>query len=133
MPKRDTIRAARYVRVSTDAQAREEESLADQRNGIERYCKAGGFRLVEVVEDRGITGKDFRTRPGMLRIKEVAERKGIDKIIARDMTRLGRSARELLNALAYLEDDCGVQVVLLKEALDTSTPAGRLLLARAGK
>lgn len=116
-----------YVRVSTEMQVREGESLGEQRKAIEKYCKANELKLLEIIEDAGVTGRDFRTRPGILEIHRLAKRKGIDKIIARDMSRLGRSTRELLNVIAYLEEDCGVKVVLLKENIDTSIPAGRLM------
>lgn len=125
--KQQTGRVLGYCRVSTEMQVREGESLGEQRKEIERYCKANGLALLEIIEDAGVTGRDFRDRPGILEIQKLAGQKGIDKIVAKDMSRLGRSARELLNSMAYLEDECGVQVVLLKERLDTSTPAGKLM------
>ena len=120
-------RAVGYIRVSTGAQVREGESLGDQRAAIERYCEANEIELVDVIEDAGESGRDFRTRPGIEKVRRLAGRKAVNLLVARDMTRLGRSARELLNCLEYLETESRVAVVFLKERIDTSTPAGRLM------
>lgn len=53
-----------YVRVSTDEQGRTRLGLEGQRAAIVAECERRGWQLVEVVEDVGYSGKDFR-RPGI--------------------------------------------------------------------
>lgn len=50
------FRIAGYLRVSTDTQANEGYSLADQRAMIERHCAAEGWEIVDFYEDAGVSG-----------------------------------------------------------------------------
>ena len=54
-----------------------------------------------------------------------AVQKKFDYVICARLTRFGRSTKDLLNNLILEENE--VRFVSLKEAFDTSTPAGRLL------
>ena len=120
MPK-----AAGYIRVSTTAQAKEGESLSTQRAGIASYCKNHSLDLGETYADEGISGK-VKDRPQLTALLNDAAEKKFDYVIVNRLTRFGRSARDLVNNLGVL-DDHGVRFVSLKENIDTSTPAGRLL------
>ena len=55
-----------------------------------------------------------------------ASQKAFDCVVVSRLTRFGRSARDLVNNLGAL-DDHNIRFVSLKENIDTSTPAGRLL------
>ncbi len=48
-------RAAIYIRVSTEDQAREGYSLAAQENVLRAFCKMRGYEIVEVYADEGIS------------------------------------------------------------------------------
>ena len=118
-------KAVGYIRVSSSAQAESGESLGDQRAKIQMWASAMGCALVDVAEDAGESGKYF-SRPGLLRVKTMAQAGKIDTLVATKMTRLGRSARELLEVFGFLEE-AGCRIVLLHENIDTSTASGRLL------
>jgi len=118
--------AVGYCRVSTAGQALHGASLPDQQEAIETYCTAHGIELVEVVKDAGISGKKWATRRGIQRVKKMVEHGEADLIVVKSMSRLGRSTRELLNIMAELEQ-AGASLVLLRENLNTSTVAGRLM------
>lgn len=49
-----------------------------------------------------------------------------DIIVVESLSRLGRSTRDLIELVELLKEK-GVQLVSLKEAIDTSTPTGKLL------
>lgn len=117
--------AAGYVRVSTMAQAKEGESLQTQRDGIARYCERHGLELVQLYADEGVSGRK-QDRPGLMALLKDAAQKKFDYVIVARLTRFGRSARDLVGNLGIL-DDSGLLFVSLKERIDTSTPAGRLL------
>ena len=60
------MRAAAYLRVSTDEQANHGVSLAAQRAKVEAYAGLYGLELVAVVEDAGLSAKTLE-RPGLQR------------------------------------------------------------------
>ncbi len=49
-------KAVGYIRVSTQGQVRDGYSLAYQRDEIMRYCAENEIELVEIYEDKGISG-----------------------------------------------------------------------------
>jgi site-specific DNA recombinase len=85
-----------------------------------------GMREVAVIEDLDVTGRNF-VRKGIERIRRMAERREIDALAVYDVSRLGRNVRESLTFLAWLAEQ-GVTILSACEQVDTSTPAGRLML-----
>ncbi|QMW03334.1 recombinase family protein [Spirosoma foliorum] len=63
-------------------------------------------------------------RPGLQRVKEVL-RPG-DTLVVWRLDRLGRSLRDLIDWMNYLEGE-GVALRSLQESIDTSTPTGKLV------
>jgi site-specific DNA recombinase len=119
-----------YVRVSTEKQAKQGESLEEQRVRIEAYCVAGGHRLVAAFADEGISGTvDPEDRPGLHQALMACREKAwdADGLIALDLSRVSRDLGHLL-ALFKGSARHKFDVVLVKDGIDTSTAAGRLLL-----
>lgn len=85
-----------------------------------------GMREVAVVEDIDRTGRHF-DREGIDKIRRLAEQGAIDALAVYDVSRLGRNVRESLTFLAELAD-LGVTILSACEQVDTSSPAGRLML-----
>jgi len=65
------------------------------------------------------------SRPELDKVRLMA-RNG-DVIIIESLSRLGRSTKDLLNLLDEFEMK-GIQLVSLKESIDTATPTGKLLI-----
>lgn len=119
------IRAAAYVRVSTNSQI-DGESLSTQKSTIQAYCISRGWELVNVYTDAGISGtKD--DRPALQALLSAAKAGEIEAVVVRDLSRYGRSARDLLNNLQTLKD-CSVTFISLKEGIDGSGPYGQFML-----
>ena len=118
-------RAVGYVRVSTTAQVQEGESLETQKTAIATYYNQHNLELVETFLDEGISGRK-QDRPGLIALLDGAKQRKFDYVIVTRLTRFGRSTRDLVGNLGILDDN-GVRFVSLKENIDTSTPAGRLL------
>lgn len=113
-------RAALYARVSTFDQEPE-----NQLQELRRYCEARGWTVKEFV-DRGVSGsKD--SRPALDALVKDAKRRKFDVLVVWRLDRLGRNLRHLILLLDELTA-IGVGFVSLAEAIDTSTPAGRLQL-----
>ena len=57
-------RVAGYVRVSTNNQVTDGESLETQKNQIREFCEFKKWKLIEIYEDAGISGSkaDHTTR-----------------------------------------------------------------------
>ena len=118
------IRAAAYLRVSTNSQI-DGESLRTQRSSIQNYCESRGWELSKIYEDAGISGvKD--DRPALQSLLAAAKAGVIDAVVVRDLSRYGRSARDLLNNLQTLKD-CSVTFISLKEGIDGSGPYGEFM------
>lgn len=100
-----------YARVSTSSQ-----HLDRQLDALERY----GY---DDLFTEKMTGTKA-SRPALDNLRMVA-REG-DVIIIESLSRLGRSSKDLLNLLDEFERK-GVQVVSLKESLDSHTATGKLI------
>jgi putative DNA-invertase from lambdoid prophage Rac len=110
-----------YARVSTTNHGQDTElQLKDMRD----YCASRGWNTVEYV-DEGVSGsKD--SRPQLNRMMADAKARKLDVILCWKLDRFGRSLRHLVNSLAELEA-VGVAFISLKDSIDLSTPAGRLM------
>jgi DNA invertase Pin-like site-specific DNA recombinase len=102
-------------------------SPAVQLSAMRRAASLAGLREVgEPVEDLDQTGTHF-SREGIDRIRALVEAGRIDAIAVYDVSRLGRNVLESLQFLKWI-DDRGVVIVSACENIDTSTPAGELML-----
>jgi DNA invertase Pin-like site-specific DNA recombinase len=120
-------RAAIYVRVSTDKQ-----TVENQVTALRHIAERRGWEIVEQYSDAGISGAKGRDgRPGLDQMLKVASRRKFDVIMAWSIDRVGRSLIDLLGTIQTLEA-CGVDLYLDQQALDTTTPAGRLMFQVTG-
>ena len=102
-----------YARVSTQDQKLDRQEDALSRHGIHKanlYCEK-------------ITGTK-RERPELDRLLNVVE-KG-DTVVISELTRLGRSTRDLISIAEQLQKK-GVELVSLKENIDTTTATGKAM------
>lgn len=121
-------RAAAYVRVSTDRQAKEGLSLDEQRRRVEAHVAGQeGWKLVDTFIECGVSGRKD-DRPELRRLLEAVDRGDLDAVVIPKLDRFGRSVRQLHENFARL-DRAGVALVSLTESIDTSTSVGRLLRA----
>ncbi|MGW4467516.1 recombinase family protein [Micromonospora sp. NPDC004704] len=119
-------RVVLYVRVSAlFGRGGEDFHSPDVQLSAMRRVTAG-LREVGEIKDIGETGRDFE-RAGIDRIRRMAERREIDAVAIYDVSRFGRNVRESLVFLAWLAEQ-GVTILSACEQVDTSTPAGRLML-----
>jgi DNA invertase Pin-like site-specific DNA recombinase len=89
-------------------------------------------RGAEEFEDKGISGaKGREKRPGFDRLLKAATTRKIDIVAAWSVDRLGRSLQDLVSFLAEL-NAVGCDLYLERQAVDTTTPAGRALFQMLG-
>ncbi len=127
MGAKRTKRVALYLRVSTDGQTTD-----NQRRELEAVGESAGWGVVEVYEDRGISGARGRDkRPEFDRMLKDASRRRFDMIASWSVDRLGRSLLDLITFLQELRS-LGCDLYMHKQALDTSTPSGRAMFGMLG-
>jgi DNA invertase Pin-like site-specific DNA recombinase len=120
-------RAAIYVRVSTDRQ-----TVENQLRELRQIAERRGWEVVKEYDDAGISGSKGRNdRPGLDEMLKDAQRRRFDIVMAWAIDRLGRSLIDLLGTIQQLET-CGVDLYLDQQAIDTTTPTGRLMFQITG-
>ncbi len=98
-----------------------------QKTDLLALCKRRGWAVQRVYEDKGVSGgKD--SRPALDEMLKEVRRGKVDVVAVWRFDRFGRSTAHLVTALNEFES-LGVDFVSLNEALDTSTPAGRMLFS----
>jgi DNA invertase Pin-like site-specific DNA recombinase len=119
--------AALYVRVSTDGQ-----TVENQVRELKQIAERRGWEITQTYNDAGISGAKGRDqRPGLDQMLKDASRRRFDVVMAWSIDRLGRSLADLLTTIEELEA-CGVDLFLEQQAIDTTTPAGRLMFQVCG-
>ena len=123
MPKR----VALYVRVSTDGQ-----TVQNQLGELRQVADRHGWEIVQTYADEGISGTKGREgRPEFDKLLKAIARREVDMVAAWSVDRLGRSLRDLVSLLSDLQAK-GVDLFLLQQGLDTSTPSGRAMFQMLG-
>ena len=121
------MRAALYVRVSTDHQ-----TVENQIRELTATAEHRGWEIVETYQDAGISGAKGRDqRPGLDQMLKDAQRRKFDVLMVWAIDRLGRSLIDLLTTIQALEA-YGCDVVIDKQGLDTTTPMGKLMFQVTG-
>jgi site-specific DNA recombinase len=121
-------RACVYTRVSTDAQGEDGKvSLPEQERMAKACIESKGWQYVRTYEDNGYTGRNTN-RPALQTMLADVQKGDIDAIVIFKLDRLSRKQRD---TLAIIEDVLlknNVDLVSLRETLDTSTPWGRAMI-----
>jgi DNA invertase Pin-like site-specific DNA recombinase len=95
-----------------------------QLHPLREYAESRGFNMVGEYIDHGISGaKD--SRPALDEMMTAARRRDLDVIVTVKLDRLARSVQHLVGMASELET-LGVDLVVRDQAIDTSTPTGKL-------
>lgn len=119
-----TKRAAIYTRVSTG-----EQNADLQTRELPEFCERRSWHLAETYSDVMTGAKD--KRPALDRLMADARRGKFDVVAVWRFDRFARSTSHLLRALEEFAS-LGIDFVSLSEAIDTSTPAGRMVFTVLG-
>jgi DNA invertase Pin-like site-specific DNA recombinase len=119
-------RVALYARVSTLHGQDPELQLSELREHASRR----GWSVHQEYIDRGISGSR-ESRPALNELMSDAQRRRFDVIAVWKLDRFARSLKWLVNSLAEFEA-LGIHFVSLRDNLDLSTPAGRLMFQIIG-
>ena len=119
---------ASYARVSTDNQAENGFSLADQDARLQAYCTAQGWTACAdfAFVDAGESGAKA-DRPAYRRLLTAITDRLIDRVVVIKLDRLSRNTKDFLELLD-LADAHDVGIVSISENFDTGTPVGRAVV-----
>ena len=119
-----TRRAALYVRVSTAVRG---QTVENQLQPLQEAAGRLGWSIVSIYRDEGISGSRWRDkRPGLNALLKGVARRNFDIVAAWSVCRMGRSLSDLISLLGELQAR-DIDLYLHQQALDTSTPSGRML------
>lgn len=121
-------RAALYIRVSSEEQARHGYSLAEQEYDLRRYAEQQGYSVVGLYADEGTSArKALSRRRGLQRLLEDVQMGSIDIILFKCLDRWFRNIADYYKVQEIL-DQHGVLWECTQEDFNTTTTNGRLLL-----
>jgi site-specific DNA recombinase len=113
-----------WIRVSTDIQVKDESPQHHERRA-RSYAEAKGWNVVTVYRLDALSGKSILDYPETKRMLKDIKQGTITGIIFSKLARLARNTKELLE-ISELFRMYDADLISLAEAIDTSTPAGRL-------
>jgi site-specific DNA recombinase len=113
-----------WIRVSTEDQAHGESPQHHEQRARE-YAKFNGWRVKELYDLSGVSGKTVMEHPEARRMLADLESGHITGLLFSKLARLARNTRELLE-FADIFRQRNADMISLQEKIDTSTPAGRL-------
>ena len=113
-----------WIRVSTEDQAKG-ESPEHHEKRARLYAEAKGWDVVEVYHLEAVSGKSVMAHPDTKKMLSDIKHGNITGLIFSKLARLARNTRELLD-FADLFRESNADLISLQEAIDSSTPAGRL-------
>jgi site-specific DNA recombinase len=117
-----------YIRVSTDEQATNGQSLDAQRAKLEAYASLYDLEIVEIIDDAGQSAKKLR-RPGLERARQMLDNGQADGLLICKLDRLTRSVADWQKLIdRHFGERAGKQLFSVADSIDTRTAAGRLVL-----
>ncbi|MCC8125737.1 MAG: recombinase family protein [Akkermansia sp.] len=113
------FRAAIYCRLSKDDDLDgTSASIANQRDMLEKYCERQGWEVVAVYQDDGYTGLNME-RPDLKRMLKAIERKQVNLVITKDLSRLGRNYLQTGQLIEDFFPRNGVRYIAMNDGIDT--------------
>lgn len=118
-------KVAIYIRVSTQEQAQEGYSVAEQKERLVAYCQAHAWIIADIYVDGGYSGANL-SRPGIQKLMD--EIKNFDVVLVYKLDRLSRSQRDTLYLIEEIFLPNKVDFVSMQKSFDTSSPLGKAMI-----
>jgi len=126
----DIVRCAVYIRVSTDEQAKEGDSLEAQEERLRDIAESNSWSVYKIYSDEGYSAKN-KNRPALKKLLLDAKLKKFDVILVYKIDRLSRSLKDLIEIISDL-NKYKIGFKSATELIDTTTPEGRLIFHQFG-
>jgi DNA invertase Pin-like site-specific DNA recombinase len=120
-------KVAIYSRVSTL-----DQTIDNQLLELRDHCSKMGWEIVKEYADEGLSGALSREkRPALNSLIKDAYRKKFDSVVCWDISRIGRSMKELVLFLSDMKDR-GIGICSVRQGFDTSTSMGEIMFQFVG-
>jgi site-specific DNA recombinase len=124
------MRAAIYIRVSTEEQVKEGYSISAQTQRLKAYCIAQDWDVAGMYIDEGISAKNMK-RPRLQAMVDDIKDGKIDCVLVYRLDRLTRSVLDLYQLLDIF-DKHNCKFKSATEVYDTTTAMGRMFITIVG-
>ena len=118
-----------YYRLSRD-EDKELNSLTNQRKILEAFAKEHGHVVIGESYDDNVSGMHFN-REGIEQLQDAVEKKQIEAVVVKDLSRLGRHKTQTAMFIDYLRSN-GVRVLSVTENIDTDNEDDELMIGFKG-
>ena len=115
-----------YIRVSTDRQATEGDSLDEQERELKRFCEFKGYMIHRTHIEPGRSAKDTK-RPEYQKLMADIEAEKINAVVVKKLDRLSRSLMDFEGFMTVAQTH-NVEFISLKENFDTTNAMGKAML-----
>jgi DNA invertase Pin-like site-specific DNA recombinase len=120
-------KVAIYTRVSTL-----DQTVDNQLIELRDHCSRMEWEIVKEYSDKGLSGTLSREkRPALNSLIKDAYRKRFDSVVCWDISRIGRSMKELVLFLSDMKDR-GIGICSVRQGFDTSTSMGEIMYQFVG-
>ena len=122
-----TTKVALYCRVSTL-----DQTIDNQLIELRDHCSRMGWEIVKEYADEGLSGTLSRDkRPAFNEMIKDAYRKRFDLVVCWDISRIGRSMKNLVMFLSDMKDR-EIGICSVRQGFDTSTSMGEMMFQFVG-
>lgn len=119
---------AAYLRISIENKGRNGHGLDVQEEKCTVAAKLKDLTPPQMYVDENVSGTiEPGKRPSMSKLLEDVSAGKVSTVIVYSLDRIGRRARDILE-FVYTLNEKGVELYVIREGLDTSTPHGRFAL-----
>jgi site-specific DNA recombinase len=122
------MKVAGYIRVSTQSQAQQGESLKTQEKQIRGFVESKNWKLTKIYRDEGLSGFKAENRPSFQEMISAGKSGKFQGIV---FTKLSRFARRTSDFLKYRDELKEKDVLLfsIKEGVDPTSKMGKMILS----
>lgn len=121
------MKVAIYSRVSTNVQTTENQLLP-----LKEYVERMNYELVNIYQDEGISGSKGRDqRPALNEMMKDAVKGKFKKVLVFDVSRLGRSLKDLINIMTDLKNQ-NIDFYFYNQGIDTTSSTGQMMFNLLG-
>lgn len=114
-----------YLRVST-----EEQTVQNQKLALEKWAQGNSYQILDFFEDSAVSGKiPAAQRQGFQEMLELVKTTGVDAVLVYELSRVGRTFWETLDAIKAIEQYAPLVSCSPRESfLQTTEPSVRKLM-----
>ena len=116
-----------YVRVSSLIQKEKGNSIPNQIEKIESYCKLNGYELVDILKDDGISGMSKSKRKDYLKLIDIMEDRNIGGVVVNDLSRIGRKMSDVVEFVDIIKKK-QIEFHSIKEGINNVSNVGGLII-----